>query len=414
MNIYSITKAVSKIGGGVFKMKTGHKVFLGLAAATAAVAVGSAVAKSAQAKNQERSIKSLVFEDAAKVLPLTVKKPVDFERGLAESSKPFVFPEQVKKNMGFTEIDWFTDDTFVLEPKEKTTDCVLFYIHGTDFWTNPTRFHYSFFKKLSNKLGARLVLPVYPKAPAHTAVEIQKMLLERYMYLIEENQIPADKIVFIGDGAGGGIALSLLQKIKYQILPMPKQAFLISPWLDITNSDPVIKEIQPQDKLLNADVLKEKGELYAGDLDLMHPAVSPIYGDLTGLCKITVFAGTREIFCADAYTLKDIADEYELDIDVNIYKNQMHFFVGLPIPEAEEALAIMASELYGVEECKDDCPEIKVTDDDSATEETETEQKEEVSAETAPEAKEETPAEEVNEEVKEEVTAEVTEEKTEE
>ena len=407
MNIYSIKKAVSKLGGRVFKMKTGQKIFLGVAAATAAAAVGSAVAKSAQAKNQERSVKSLVFEDAAKVLPLTVKKPVDFEKGLEESSKPFVFPEQVKRNMGFTEIDWFTDDTFVLEPKEKTTDCVLFYIHGTDFWSNPTRFHYSFLKKLSNKLGARIVLPVYPKAPAHTAVEIQKMLLERYMYLIEENQIPADKIVFVGDGAGGGLVVSLLQKIKYQTLPMPKQAFLISPWLDITNSNPVIDEIQPQDKILNADVLREKGELYAGDLDLKHPAVSPIYGDLTGLCKITVFAGTREIFCADAYTLKDIADEYELDIDVNIYKNQMHFFIGLPIPEAEEALAIMASELYGVEECQDDCEEIKVTDDeDAAPEETETEQTEEVTAES--EASEEAPAEEVIE------VTEVTEEKTEE
>lgn len=408
MNIHSITKAVSKIGGRVLKMKTGHKIIFGVAAATAAAAVGSAVAKSAQAKKQERSIKSLVFEDAAKVLPLTVKKPVDFENGLAESSKPFVFPEQVKKNMGFTEIDWFTDDTFVLEPKEKTTDCVLFYIHGTDFWTNPTRFHYSFFKKLSNKLGAQLVLPVYPKAPAHTAVEIQKMLLDRYMYLIEEKQITADKIVFIGDGAGGGLALSLLQKIKYQTLPMPKQAFLISPWLDVTNSDPVIDEIQPYDKLLNADVLREKGELYAGDLELTHPAVSPIYGDLTGLCKITVFAGTREIFCADAYTLHDIADEYELDIDVNIYKNQMHFFVGLPIAEAEEALAIMASELYGVEECKDDCDEIKITDDEEAApEETELAQNEAATAEL------ETSAEASAEEVKEE-PAEVIDEKTEE
>ncbi len=407
MNIYSITKAVSKIGGGVFKMKTGHKIALGIATAAAAVAVGSAIAKSAQAKNQERSMKSLVFEDAAKVLPLAVKKPVNFEKGLEESSKPFVFPEQVKKSMGFTEIDWFTDDTFVLEPEEKTSDCILFYIHGTDFWTNPTRFHYSFLKKLSNKLGAQLVLPVYPKAPAHTAVEIQKMLLDRYMYLIEENQIPADKIVFVGDGAGGGLVLSLLQKIKYQTLPMPKQAFLISPWLDVTNSNPAIAEIQPQDKLLNADVLREKGELYAGDLDLKHPAVSPIYGDLTGLCKITVFAGTREIFCADANTLKDIADDYELDIDVNIYKNQMHFFVGLPIPEAEEALAIMASELYGVEECKDDSEEIKVTnDEEAAPEEPQAEQTEEVTAE--PEITEEAPAEEVKEEV-----IEVTEEKTE-
>ncbi len=353
MDIWSLTKLVSGIGGKAFKMRRGHKIAIGVATAVTAAAAGTAIFKAQQAKKQERSVKSLVIEDAAKLLPLAVKKPVDFEKGLEISSKPFVMPESVVKTIGLINLDEF-EDTFVLEPKNKTTECVIFYIHGTDFWRNPSRFHYSFFKKLSNKLGARLVLPIYPKAPAHTAVEIQKMLLDRYMYLIEEKHISADKIIFAGDGAGGGIALSLLQKIKYQTLPMPLQAFLFSPWIDITNSNADIDSIQPFDSLLNADALREKGEQYAGDLELTHPAVSPIYGDLTDLCRITVFSGSREIFCADVERLREIADEYELDININIFKNQMYFFVALPIPEAEAVFAIMASEIYGVEECEDE------------------------------------------------------------
>ena len=125
MGIYSFTKAVSLVGGGVFKMKTRHKVALGVATAVTAAAAGAAIAKAQQAKKQERSVKSLVIEDAAKVLPLAVKKPVDFEKALEESLKPFVLPEQTKRNVGLTELDWFTD-TFVLEPKDKTTDCVIF------------------------------------------------------------------------------------------------------------------------------------------------------------------------------------------------------------------------------------------------------------------------------------------------
>ena len=389
MGIYSFTKAVSLVGGGVFKMKTRHKVALGVATAVTAAAAGAAIAKAQQAKKQERSVKSLVIEDAAKVLPLAVKKPVDFEKALEESLKPFVLPEQTKRNVGLTELDWFTD-TFVLEPKDKTTDCVIFYIHGTDFWNNPTRFHYNFIKKLSSKLGATIVMPVYPKAPANTAVDMQKMLLDRYTYLLDDLGITADKIVFVGDGAGGGMALSLLQKIKYLTMPMPKQAFLISPWLDVTNSNGEIDTIQPYDKVLNADSLRDKGEQYAGDLELTHPAVSPIYGDLTGLCKITVFVGSREIFCADAYRLRDIADEYELDIDVNVFKNQMHFFAALPIPEAELVFSIMASELYGVEECDEEVEEEEVADEAEET--------------PAESAEEEAPAEEVTEEVKAEGT----------
>ena len=128
---------------------------------------------------------------------------------------------------------------------------------------------------------------------------------------------------------------------------MPKQAFLISPWLDVTNSNPKMEDIQPNDTILNIEKLAFKGQKYAGELELTHPMVSPIYGDLAGLPKITVFVGTREIFCADVEKLEEIALEKDLDIEVYVYKNQMHFFVGLPIPEAEDAMNIIASELYG-------------------------------------------------------------------
>ena len=101
---------------------------------------------------------------------------------------------------------------------------------------------------------------------------------------------------------------------------------------------------------------------------------------MTGLCKITVFVGSREIFCADAYRLRDIADEYELDINVNVFKNQMHFFVCLPIPEAELAFSIMASELYGVEECNED--EDDLLDEDFIIKEEKPDEAEEVSEDT--------------------------------
>ncbi len=360
MNMKLITSAITSAAGKVFKMKTSKKIAIGAAAAVAAAATGVAVAKTAQARKQERSVRSLVIEDITRTLPVTVKREPTFEESMEKSAQPFVLPQIVRNRVGLTELDEFTD-TFVLEPKEKTSDMVIFYLHGTNYWYNPSRYHYAFIKRLANRLGTQLILPVYPKAPAHTAVDIQQMVLDRYLYLINEKKIPAEKIVFIGDAAGGGLALAMLQKLRYLAYPMPGQAFLISPWLDVTNSDPAIKEIQPNDSILNAEKLTFKGEKYAGDLDPTHPMVSPIYGDLSGLCPITVFAGSREIFCADAQKLCDIAEEKELDIEVYIYKNQMHFFVGLPIPEGEEAIDIIAMKLYGIDE-SDEIIEFEETD----------------------------------------------------
>lgn len=295
------------------------------------------------------------------------------------------------------ELDDF-EDTFVLEPKEKTSDIVIFYLHGSNFWFNPSRYHYAFMRRLTNKLGMQMIVPVYPKAPAHTAVEMQQMVIDRYLYLIEKKEIPSEKIVFIGDAAGGGMALAILQKLRYLALPVPKQAFLLSPWLDVTNSNPGMEEIQPFDPVLNIESLAFKGEKYAGDLELTHPMVSPIYGDLAGLPKITVFAGTREIFCADVEKLEDIALEKDLDIEIYIYKNQMHFFVGLPIPEGEDAVNIIASELYGVEESdelfeeEEDLPDAATivlpedrTEDDQAVDGESSKEEEETADETASE-----------------------------
>ena len=344
-----VKSAISTAAGKIFKLKTSQKIAIGAAAAVTAAATGLVIAKSVQAKKQDRSVKSLVLEDATRALPVSVKREPSFEESMEKSSKPFVLPQAVRKRIGLRELDDF-EDTFVLEPKNKTTDDVIFYFHGSNFWYNPSRYHYAFMRRLSNKLGAQLILPVYPKAPAHTAVEIQQMLIDRYLYIVRGKGIPAENVVFVGDAAGGGLALAILQKLRYLALPMPKQAFLISPWLDITNSNPEMEEIQPSDPILNIEKLAFKGEKYAGDLDLTHPAVSPIYGDLVGLPKLTVFAGTREIFCADVKKLREIAEDKNLDIDVHIYKNQMHFFVGLPIPEGEEAIGIIASELYDAEE----------------------------------------------------------------
>ena len=394
MKADKITAAITAAAGKVFKMKTSQKIAIGAAAAVAAAATGVVVAKSVQAKKQERSVKSLVLEDAARALPAAVRQEKSYEECMEKSAQPFVLPQAVRKRIGMTELDGF-EDTFVLEPKEKTSELVLFYIHGSNFWYNPSRYHYAFMRRLVNTLGMQMIVPIYPKAPAHTAVEMQQMVIDRYLYLIKEKEIPSDQIVFIGDAAGGGMALAIMQKLRYLALPMPKQAFLISPWLDVTNSNPKMEEIQPLDPVLNIEKLAFKGEKYAGDLELTHPMVSPIYGDLAGLPKITVFVGTREIFCADVEKLEEIALERDLDIEVYVYKNQMHFFVGLPIPEGEDAMNIIASELYGAEESDDlfddeeDIPEVAevfvVEDAENEDEEEAPEVTEEIFAEVEPE-----------------------------
>ena len=189
MKIEKITAAITTAAGKVFKMKTSQKIAIGAAAAVAAAATGVVIAKNIQAKKQERSVQSLVLEEAARALPAAVNNEKSYEEYLQKSAEPFVLPQAVRKRIGMTELDGF-EDTFVIEPKEKTSDIVIFYIHGTNYWFNPSRYHYAFMRRLSNNLGMQMIVPIYPKAPSHTAVEMQQMVIDRYLYLVNEKGIP--------------------------------------------------------------------------------------------------------------------------------------------------------------------------------------------------------------------------------
>lgn len=346
----------------VFRMKKSTKIALGIGAAAAAATAGVIAVKACQAKKQERSIKSLVVEDAIKRLPISSAVPINLEKAMEESSRPYVLPSFARKSIGFTEYDDF-DDTFILMPREQFSDFVIFYIHGHNFWSNPSKLHFKFYRKLSDLLGAPLVLPVYPKAPAHHVAEIQEMLLSRYLYLIKEKDVDPQNIIIAGDAAGGGLALSLLQRMKYQALPMPKQAVLLCPWLDLTNTNPDMEEAQKGDPLLKIETLAAQAREYAGDVDLTSPAVSPLYGDMKGLPPISVFCGTHDILSVDSVELERIADEQELDVNVYLFLNQVHFFMGLPIPEAKEALEIIAEEVFGVFDEDDECDDLAEGED---------------------------------------------------
>ena len=329
----------------VFRMKKSTKIALGVGAAAAAATAGVIAVKACQTKKQERSIKSLVVEDAMRRLPCRCAEQVSYEEALEQSSLPYTLPDFSRK-LGFAEYDDF-DDTFVLYPEEEYSDFVIFYIHGHNFWADPSRLQFKFCKRLADILGAKLILPVYPKAPAHHVADVHTMLIDRYLYMINVKEVDPQDIIFAGDAAGGGIALSLLQRIKYQALPMPKRAILLSPWLDITNTNPGMEELQKSDPLLKIETLAYQGREYAGGIDLTSPAVSPIYGDLKGLPPISVFSGTHDILSADAAKLETIAENEDLDINVYLFVNQVHFFMGLPIPEAREVLEIIAEEVFG-------------------------------------------------------------------
>ena len=75
----------------VLHMKKSTKIALGVTAAATAAAATAFAVKAQQAKKQERSVKSLVVEDAIRRLPIRSSAQESYEEALEQSSRPYVF-----------------------------------------------------------------------------------------------------------------------------------------------------------------------------------------------------------------------------------------------------------------------------------------------------------------------------------
>ena len=94
---------------------------------------------------------------------------------------------------------------------------------------------------------------------------------------------------------------------------------------------------------------QQQGSLPQGidQLPIDDPLVSPIHGDLSGLAPITLFSGTRDIINADARSLVRKARAAHFPLDYHEAPGMLHVYPLLPVPEANEARAVMEKVLKG-------------------------------------------------------------------
>jgi acetyl esterase/lipase len=155
-------------------------------------------------------------------------------------------------------------------------------------------------------LGVKVTLLDFPLAPENKYEKILDVVMNCYLWI--QKRSTGEKIILMGDSSGGSIALVLSLTLKEKHLPQPEKLILISPWLDITLTNPQIAMFEKYDKLLDRFSLQESGKLYAGSVDRKDPHLSPLFADITNLAPIHLFMGTHDILLPDARQFKMYAD----------------------------------------------------------------------------------------------------------
>lgn len=209
------------------------------------------------------------------------------------------------------------------------------YVHGGAWVHEISPFHWRLVADLARRTDTEITVPIYPLAPAGTASEVVPAIAD----LVDADiaAVGADKVVLLGDSAGGTIALAAAMLLQTRGRPNPRDLVLIAPVIDLSFTDPVIYEIEPRDPWLNVPGPRAAAELWRGTLPIADPLVSPVHGSLAGLGRITLFSGTRDITHADARTLVRKAKAEGHPLDFQQAANMLHVYPLLPIPEGAVA-----------------------------------------------------------------------------
>lgn len=217
-------------------------------------------------------------------------------------------------------------------------------IHGGAYVTEINAMTWAWNASWARADDVDVIVPIYPLAPHGTAGRIVPVVADLIADLVRERG--ADLVAVQGDSAGAGLALAAVQEVIRRGVESPARVVLISPFLDVTLSDPRSHTIN--DPFLSIDALREWGRQWAGELDPADPMVSPINGSMTGIRGLAVYSGTIDLLCPDTWRLKDATEALGVDAYYDIRTGLSHGWAGFSfIPDAKSVAPIIQRQLLG-------------------------------------------------------------------
>ncbi|KAI8915984.1 Alpha/Beta hydrolase protein [Gorgonomyces haynaldii] len=280
---------------------------------------------------------------------------------------------------------------------------VIFFIHGGAFVFGSPRLYRHFITALSRESGFPVFSLDYRLAPEHPFPAAIHDAFASYLWLlnphdplfknteiVHEPYAPED-IILLGDSAGGNLCMALLNYMNHYIKnpKMPLGAMLLSPWMDLSCSSQSYKDNASYDVIPskmsnihepitasfehpvhsycfgdgNSDILLLTPRPSSGEPEIdrvlshntmskdllertvRHPLISPIFGDLKGVCPILIQVGDAELLRDECLGLYFKYQQCNADPAhfalLEVYNDMVHDFQMSPLPIARLALQRM-------------------------------------------------------------------------
>lgn len=221
-------------------------------------------------------------------------------------------------------------------------DKAILHFHSGGLVMGTAAGYKSFGGNLSRTTDTPVLLVDFRLAPEHQFPAQLDDALAAYRY-VRARGVAASDIVVSGDSGGGGLALSLLLRLRDSGEELPAAGVVVSALTDWSISGESMVTNAANDPLLPGPPLVEMiGSMLLGpDGDRRDPSASPVFADYTGIPPLLVLAGSIETLRDDGFRVVQAAQR--AGVDATWYEGE-----GMPhiwpvyadrMPEARQALA---------------------------------------------------------------------------
>lgn len=220
----------------------------------------------------------------------------------------------------------------VLEPASGTPRGVFLEIHGGGFYMGWAARSDARNRRFADALGIAVVSVDYRLAPEHPWPAAPDDCETAALWLLEqcEARFGTARLAIGGGSAGANLAMTTLLRLRDRgLVERFLGAALDYGAFDLSGQTPAGSLIGDEGFL----------ELYVGGgEDRTDPDISPIFGDLTGLPPALLVIGSKDVVFEQSLEMAARLAAAGGDVDLRVYPECPHGFLGMPFAMAEAAL----------------------------------------------------------------------------
>ncbi len=212
-------------------------------------------------------------------------------------------------------------------PDVAATDRALLCLHGGGYALGSMRSHRKLYGHFAKAFGCPALIIDYRRAPEHVHPAQVEDAVKAYRWLLESRNIHSSRILFVGDSAGGALAITALLHARESGLPMPAGSIPMAPYLDGEAKGESYATNAEVDRLGSRESTLAFYPVFLGpEGDLADPLANPLHADLSGLPPLLIQVGGHDVLLDDSRAFYEKAKAAGIDVTLQVEPEMQHVY----------------------------------------------------------------------------------------